>query len=347
MLDRDTNPLVLPGHTRDEIMSRIQATDEPLAAGVIGVGSMGQHHARVYSELPRTELVGVADADSTQARAVADEYGATVMERADLLAAADLVSIAVPTRHHVEVAQACIDAGVHLLVEKPFVEVHAEGMALARNAREAGLTLQIGHIERFNPAVQVLADIVPELDIVSIDMDRLGPPLDRDNQDNVILDLMIHDVDILLSLLGNSIQSLSAVARDDSHAVAQFQFTDGAIATVTASRRTQEKIRRLAVTAEACRVNVDLISQTVEIHRRSLPEYVESNGDIRYRHESVVERPMVENGEPLKAQLRAFVEAIEGGTEPLVTGEDALEVLEVIERIEALALGSTTEVLPT
>jgi predicted dehydrogenase len=317
---------------------------DAVAAGVIGVGSMGQHHARVYSELPETELLGVTDTDSHRAREVAAEHGTTAMTKADLLAEIDVVSIAVPTRYHADTVEECIDAGVDVLVEKPFVDDHDRGRMLADAARRAGVTLQVGHIERFNPAIQILEDIVPDLDIVSIDIDRLGPPLARQNEDNVILDLMIHDVDILLSLVEESIASLSAVARDDRHCTAQFEFDNGTVSTVTASRLTQEKVRTLSITAESCRVNVDMISQTVEIHRRSLPEYIESDGDIRYRHESVVERPMVENGEPLKAELRSFVAAARDGTEPVVTAEDALAVLEVVERIEGLALSPVTEV---
>jgi len=325
-------------------MSRNPPPEERLAAGVIGVGNMGQHHARVYSELPTTTLVGVTDTDGEQATEVAEEYGARTMSRSDLLEEADLVSVAVPTRYHAETVQECIENDVDVLVEKPFVDDREVGRELANDARAAGVTLQVGHIERFNPAVEVLADIVPDLDIVSVDIDRLGPPLDRDSEDSVVMDLMIHDVDILLSLIDEPIETLSAVARDDQHATAQFQFEGGAVATVTASRRTQQKVRQLSITAETCRVNVDFTSQNVEIHRRSVPEFVESNGDIRYRHESVVERPMVQNGEPLKSQLAAFVDAAATGEEPVVTAEDALDVLEVIERIESLAVAPIAEV---
>lgn len=318
--------------------------DTPLSAGVIGVGSMGQHHARVYSELPGTSLVGVTDVDPEQALAIASEHGARPMDRDELLTEVDIVSVAVPTQYHVEVVRDCIDAGVDVLVEKPFVADCTQGRQLAEDARAAGIVLQVGHIERFNPAIQVLRDIVPDLDLVAVDIDRLGPPLDRETDDNVVRDLMIHDVDILLSLVDEPISTLSAIARDERHATAQFEFSDETIATLTASRLAQEKVRELSVTAETCRVNVDFIAQSVEIHRRSFPEYVQSNGDIRYRHESIVERPLVENGEPLKAQLASFVEAVETGTDPLVTAEDALEVLEVIERIEDLVFPAVQEV---
>ncbi len=328
-------------------MTETGRTSETVSAGVIGVGSMGRHHARVYSELTDVDLVGVSDVDDAQASRVAAEFGTEVKSRRALLADADAVSVAVPTQHHYETVKECIDRGVHVLVEKPFVDDIDRGRQLARLADEAGLTLQVGHVERFNPATRVLADIVPDLDVVAIDVERLGPPLDRDNDDSVVMDLMVHDIDILLSLIDSDVESVSTAARDDRHVTVQFRFDDDSVAGLTASRLTQQKVRRLSVTAMSCRVNVDFISQTVEIHRRSLPEYVESDGDIRYRHESVVERPMVENGEPLKHELRSFVDAIVEGTEPLVTADDALRVIDWAEHIERKALGSMSEVTTT
>ncbi|QLD87128.1 Gfo/Idh/MocA family oxidoreductase [Natronomonas halophila] len=319
-------------------MTETNTSTQRLDAGVIGVGSMGQNHARVYSELRDANLVGVTDVDADQAATVAAEYGTQSMSRSELLDSVDVVSVAVPTPYHYETTLECIERGIDVLVEKPFVDDLDKGRDLAERAEAAGVTLQVGHIERFNPATRVLADIVPDLDVVAIDIDRLGPPLNRDNEDSVIMDLMVHDIDILLSLVDSEIESVSAAARDERHATVQFRFENESVAALTASRLTQEKVRKLSVTAISCRVNVDFISQTVEIHRRSLPEYIESDGDIRYRHESVVERPIVENGEPLKAELEAFIEAAREGTEPLVTAEDAIRVLEIATDIEEMAL---------
>jgi predicted dehydrogenase len=319
-------------------MTETNTSTQRLDAGVIGVGSMGQNHARVYSELRDANLVGVTDVNTDQAATVAAEYGTQSMSRSELLDAVDVVSVAVPTPYHYETTLECIERDIDVLVEKPFVDDLDKGRELAERAEAAGVTLQVGHIERFNPATRVLADIVPDLDIVAVDIDRLGPPLNRDNEDSVIMDLMVHDIDILLSLVDSDIESISAAARDERHATVQFRFENESVAALTASRLTQEKIRKLSVTAISCRVNVDFISQTVEIHRRSLPEYIESDGDIRYRHESVVERPIVENGEPLKAELESFIEAAREGTEPLVTAADAIRVLEIATQIEEMAL---------
>lgn len=313
------------------------SVDGQLDAGVIGVGTMGQHHARVYSELSGVTLAGVSDVDRRRVHSVAAEHGTRPMSRDELLESVDVASVAVPTSEHADTATACIEHDVDVLVEKPFVSDLQQGRKIAALAREREVTLQVGHIERFNPAVRVLADIVPDLDVVAVDIQRLGPPLERELSDSVVYDLMVHDIDLLLSLVDSEIESLSAVGADPRHVSSQIRFEDGTVGELTASRLTQQKVRTLAITAMECRITVDFISQSVEIHRQSLPAYIEHGGDVRYRHESVVERPMVESGEPLKLELEAFVEAAREDTEPLVTAEDAIRVLEVAGRIEEQA----------
>ena len=313
-------------------------TESTLAAGVVGVGAMGRHHARVYDELHGVDLVGVTDTDREQALEVAAAYDTEVRSRTQLFEAVDLVSVAVPTRYHYEVSREAIAAGVHVLVEKPFVSDIEQGRELVALAREHGMLIQVGHVERFNPAVRAVSDIVTDLDIIAVDVRRLGPPVDRDTKDDVILDLMIHDIDILGHLVASDIESISAAsARNHDHVTAQLRFADGIVGNLTASRVTQEKVRDLAITAEDCRVSVDYERQSVEIHRHSLPEYYDSDGDLRYRHESIVERPTVENGEPLKAELSAFVNAVRAGEQPPISGEDALNVLEVAQRVSERA----------
>jgi predicted dehydrogenase len=305
---------------------------------------MGRQHARVYSELPGIEPVGVHDERVECAREVADAYETEAMSLPDLLHAADAVSVAVPTQFHYEVVKECLERDVNVLVEKPFVTDRERGEELATLARQRGLVLQVGHIERFNPATRVLQDIVPDLEAIAFDVNRLGPPIDREIDDSVVLDLMVHDLDILLSLVDAPIEHVSAAAHGEQYVTAHIVFEDGTVASLTASRRTRQKIRELSVTADSCRVNVNFIEQAVNIHRESFPEYVESNGDIRYRHESVVEQPMVENGEPLKAELESFVSAVREGRPADVTPEDALRVQSLAERIERLALQQAHEV---
>ncbi|WP_135829683.1 Gfo/Idh/MocA family protein [Halorussus halobius] len=306
-------------------------------AGVIGVGSMGQHHARVYNELPEANLVGVYDVDDEQARKVAEKNGTKARELDELLDRADVVSIAVPTAYHYEMAEQAIGQGVDVLVEKPFVDDRDKGEELLAMADRNDVIVQVGHIERFNPAVMALRDIVPDLDIISVDARRLGPPIERHLGDTVVRDLMIHDIDILLWLIDGRVSSVAAFDTDEAYTTANFEFADGTVGSLTASRVTQRKVRELTITAHSCQIAVDYIDQTVEIYRHSLPEYIEENGDIRYRHESIVERPMVENAEPLKSELLAFVEAARTGSTPVVSGEDGLRAVEYVDEIEQLA----------
>lgn len=314
-------------------------------AAVIGVGKMGRHHARVYSELPDVNLVGVYDVDDDQAREVANDHGSRAMNMEALVHAADVASIAVPTQFHADMAEKCIDHGVDVLVEKPFVDDPEVGRDLLDRANQKGVTMQVGHVERFNPAIRTLADIVADLDVIAIDTQRLGPPPEgRQVDESAVLDLMIHDIDVVLAMLGEEPDEITAHGiKNNQYATADLEFDDGIIASLTASRVTQQRVRKLSITAEDCRVNVDYIDRSVEIHRHSLPEYIEDNGDVRYRHESIVERPTVQTGEPLKNELEAFVTAATTDADPVVSGEDGLRVLEVARKIDDIAGEDRTE----
>ncbi|MFW6321264.1 MAG: Gfo/Idh/MocA family oxidoreductase, partial [Halohasta sp.] len=306
--------------------------------GVIGVGSMGQHHARVYHELPTVDLVGISDIDADQAAETAEQYGTAAMSVESLLGTADAVSIVVPTAYHFETAMEAIDAGVDLLIEKPITEDPAAGRELQDAAEDAGVVLQVGHVERFNPAVRTLSEIATDLDVIAFDSQRLGPPTAREIDDGVALDLMIHDADVLLSLVDAPVADVKAAeTAGDQYVAAIVEFENGVVATMTASRVTQQKVRTLSVTADECRVTVDYMAQSVRINRHSLPEYIESNGDVRYRHENIVERPTVENGEPLKKELAAFVETAQTGDEPVVSAADGIRALELVQRVESTA----------
>ncbi|WP_135303641.1 Gfo/Idh/MocA family protein [Haloarcula amylovorans] len=317
-------------------------TTTPTPVGVIGVGSMGRNHARVYRELPTTELVGVYDADEENARAVAEEYDTRYRSLDDLLSAVEAVSIAVPTQYHFDTARECIDAGVDVLVEKPFVSDAEEGERLIEFADERNVNIQVGHVERFNPAVSTLLDLVEDLDIIAVDAHRLGPPLDREIDESAVMDLMIHDIDILLALVDDEVDAVDAVGnRNARYASANLAFESGVVGQLTASRVTQEKVRKLTISAETCRVTVDYIDQTLEVTRGSAPEYIREDGEFTHRHESFVEQLSVENREPLKHELDAFVESVRTGTEPPVTGEDGLRALELVKEIDELSKDST------
>jgi predicted dehydrogenase len=310
---------------------------EPLSVGVVGVGAMGRHHARVYTELPTASLCGISDVDERQAMQVAEEYGCRSYPLEELLTVVDAVSIAVPTKHHFAVAKQCLEAGVHVLIEKPFVATPAEGRELIRLAEAASVTLQVGHIERFNPAVLALADIVSDLDVISVRADRLGPPPEREVGEDAILDLMIHDIDIVLSLFEGDPRIVSCIgARENTFATATLQFPSSVIATLTASRVTQMKSRSLEITTDECFIDVDYIANSLELHKHAFPTFNARGSGVGQRIESVVERPMLSGEEPLRAELRAFIDAVRDGTTPKVTGEDGLRALELSLEIEEL-----------
>ncbi|MFC4437939.1 MULTISPECIES: Gfo/Idh/MocA family protein [Natrialbaceae] len=311
------------------------AGERSLDVGVIGVGSMGQHHARVYDELAAANLIGVFDVDAERASAVAGRHGTTAASLETLLERVDAVSVAVPTVHHYEVVTTCLEMGVPTLVEKPVVDDPETGRKLRAKAAAADVPVQVGHVERFNPAVETLETILDDLSIIGVTARRLGPPPDRRIDDSAIVDLMVHDIDIVLALLGEEpVAVMSCGVADDRHASALLEFSD-TMASLTASRLTQRKVRTLEVTAEECLVEVDYIDQSIEIHRRSVPEYVENGGDIRFRHESLVERPHVPNDEPLRNELESFLETVRTDGTPKVTVDDGLAALQIARQIEA------------
>jgi len=310
-------------------------TEKTVQVGVIGVGSMGQHHARVYNEIEGTSLVGIADADIDRATEIAAEYDTRALPLDELLELADAVSIAVPTQHHYETAMQCIDRGTHILIEKPIALTESEGEALIEAAANNGVTIQVGHIERFNPAVSALRNIVDTDDIVALRAERLGPPPKRTIQDNAVIDLMIHDVDIFLSLLDEEPSVVQSVGTNDNKYVsATLQFDSGAVGTLISSRLTQRKVRKLKITTTENFIEVDYIDQSIDIHRRSAPEFVQRDSGMQYRHESVIERPQVENREPLKSELTEFVDSVRTGSKPRVSGVDGLRAFQLVTEID-------------
>lgn len=313
--------------------------------GVIGVGKMGRNHARVYHELPGANLVGVTDEDDERATRVADEYGTSVRSRQSLLEAADAVSIAVPTRFHYSVADAAVAAGVHVLVEKPFVAEPENGRKLIDHADRNDVVVQVGHVERFNPAVRTLRSLIDDYEVIAITARRLGPPVDRQLTDGAVFDLMIHDLDVVRSLMDADVASIKAQrSTSNPYVSAAIAFENDVLGTFTASRVTQKKIRTLSITARECHIQLDYIDQSVTIHRQSLPEYVETNGDVQFRHRNVVERPTVDSGEPLQNQLQSFLQAVTEGNQPAVTGRDGLWAIEVARQVNESA--STQEESP-
>ncbi|WP_058992971.1 Gfo/Idh/MocA family protein [Haloarcula sp. CBA1127] len=312
--------------------------DETLDVGVIGVGAMGRHHARVYNELSGATLIGVADANADRARQIADENGVRACDSAELCRQADAVSIAVPTRYHAEVARQCIEAGTGMLIEKPFVTETTTGRDLIEGADAAGVTLQVGHIERFNPVAEVLEEVLADIDVISVSAKRLGPSVDRTVEDSAVTDLMIHDIDLVCHLLPSSVSDIQVSgAAQGRYATATLEFASGVICSLTASRVTEKKIRQFKITADSCYVTADFIDQSLEVHRQSVPEYVATDNEVRYRHESIVEKPAVRAGEPLKRELESFLNAVQTNSQPRVNGEAGIRAVELAQTIDRKA----------
>ncbi|WP_336036850.1 Gfo/Idh/MocA family oxidoreductase [Halobacterium yunchengense] len=310
-------------------------SERPVRAGVVGVGSMGWNHARVYDALPGVELVGVADADESRAESVASSLGAAAVTADALFERADAVTVAVPTQYHYDLARRALEAGVGVLVEKPFVEEPAQGRDLVQRADRNDATLQVGHVERFNPVVEALERVVEDLEVIAAHAERLTPPPDRDIDDTATMDLMIHDIDLARSLVDGEVASCGAFGTAEGrYAVGTLQFDTGVVCNLTASRVTREDVRRVTVTAETCRVKADLLEGTVEVHRDGAAEYAGEVGDVECRREDLVERVTVADADPLERELGAFTDAVRSGDAPPVTGEDGLRVLELARELE-------------
>jgi predicted dehydrogenase len=300
--------------------------------GVVGVGYLGQHHARVYSELPGVELVGVVDINRERAREVARRYSTTpFFDYRDLFGKVDAVSIVVPTVLHRDIAAHFIEEGINILIEKPVTTTLEEAKELMEMAARKNVILQVGHIERFNSAVMELAKIVDNP--IFIECCRMGPYVNRNTDVGVVLDLMIHDIDIVMSIVKSNVVKISAsgrsvFSRQEDIANAQLVFQNGCIANLTASRVTRKKIRRMEITQVDSFISIDYLEQELAVYKKTsspLPQLL-------------IEKPVMQKGEPLRLELEHFIHCVRNGEKPLVgleEGKNALEVaLRILEEIQ-------------
>ncbi|MCP9455025.1 MAG: Gfo/Idh/MocA family oxidoreductase [Nitrospira sp.] len=302
-----------------------------LRAGVIGVGHLGQHHARLYATLPDVTLVGVVDQNRERAELIASRYGATVFERvADLLPLVDVVSVAVPTLAHYSVARACLEAGKHVLVEKPLAAQLAEAEELVELARLRGCVLQVGHSERFNPIMQMMRPHIRQP--AFIEGHRIGPYSERGTDVDVVLDLMIHDLDLVLSFQPGSVEEIRAagvpvLSPTIDIANARIQFRSGCVANLTASRVSLAKMRRLRVFQRDSYVSVDFQARQGIVGRRT----VKAGNPVGL----TIEEYKGSEEEPLKVQLESFVRSVRTGTPPAVSGEEGVAAVALAHQILA------------
>jgi len=307
-------------------------------AGVIGVGHMGQYHAGAYMELPYVDLVGVADVDERKLDTVTQRYEVKgFKDFHDLLPLVDVVTVAVPTQLHTPIGKEVLEAGVHVLMEKPIARTMEEAVALTELAREKGLTLHLGHVERFNGAVQELMKIVTNP--LLVESRRLGPFVKRVADDGVVLDLMIHDIDIVLRLVNSGVKGINAsgtsvYTNKGDAAVVTLWFENGCVASITASRLTQNKIRTMAVSEKDFYVFLNFTEQDLHIHREAFSEAIRTPKELRYRQSSLIEQVFVHKENPLKQELAHFIEAALGEDGPSVPTQLDLESLRIALTVE-------------
>ena len=313
------------------------------ATGVIGVGHLGRLHARVYSEIENCTLAGVFDTDRGAAERVAEATGSRVFDSDEaLLDEVDAVSVAVPTGSHRDVALKAIERGVHVLVEKPIAAAIDEAREMVDAARKRDVVLAVGHIERMNPAVRAALNVLK--DPRFIEVHRLGVFVPRGTDVAVILDLMIHDIDLILSTVRSPVSRIDAVgipvlSPSVDIANARLTFENGCVANVTASRVSREKVRKIRFFQPDAYVTVDTLSPRAQMFRRKdvSPETLLriATGEVAGGLEDIVDHVdlPLEDREPLRLELESFLSAAAAGTRPDVSGDDGLRALEVAMEI--------------
>lgn len=298
---------------------------------VIGVGHMGKNHARVYSEIKNAELVGVYDTDRDVCRRVAQQHRVRAFDSLqDAIENVEALSIVTPTSVHFDVSLQCLNAKKHLLVEKPFTSSTQQAKQLVDLAQKNGIVLQVGHVERFNPTLAALEDRLTHPRF--IEAHRLSPYPGRSTDIGVVMDMMIHDLEIILHLVKAPIQSLDAVgvpvlSKSEDIANARIRFENGCIANVTTSRISPEKMRKIRVFQDDAYLSLDYQKQAGEIYRK--------NG-----HQITRENIPVIKDEPLKKQLESFLDCVQTKSTPKVSGAHASEALKlaakIVEEIEKM-----------
>ncbi|HOW27228.1 MAG TPA: Gfo/Idh/MocA family oxidoreductase [Elusimicrobiota bacterium] len=304
---------------------------ERIRIGLMGVGHLGQHHARLLASIPHARLVGITDLDFDRAKKFADQYHTTAFKSADEFPS-DIQALAIvtPTPTHYQIARAGLQKGLHCFVEKPLTIKVTEAEELISLAQQKNLVLQVGHVERFNPGVVEMAKHVQ--DPVFIETNRLGPYDPRVSHVGVVLDLMIHDIDIVLSLVKDKVvrvEALGAKLLSDHEDIAKvtLHFSRGCRADLVASRASIKRYRKIRVFQPNAYLSLDYSEKSLKIFKKKKPR-VESMLDVS------ISRPRVAKHEPLDAELRHFIQCVREGKTPLVSGEHGRDALEIVLEIQ-------------
>jgi predicted dehydrogenase len=302
--------------------------DGLLRVGVVGVGVMGSNHARVFADMPGVSLTGIADPDRKQRDSVTQALGCAGFDTVETLLdhGVDAVTIAAPTHLHRPIALTCISRGVHVLVEKPIASSVEEGHQIIAAAKRAGVTLMVGHVERFNPAVEAIKNAIRGEDILSIAITRVGPFPPRMSNVGVVIDLAVHDIDLIRWFTDSDIvdvqpQLSSAVAEREDIALLQFRTASGVLAHINTNWLTPFKARNVTIATRGKYITGDLLTRQVTECFGFQPD-----GSYSMRHLSVG------HAEPLRAELMAFIHAVAGRQPPAVTGEEGVASLEIAIR---------------
>ncbi len=300
--------------------------------GVIGTGTMGKNHVRVYSELKEIEEVYAFDVDRSKVKSLKD-YGVIVCESIEeLLHKVEAASICVPTKYHLEVAKSAIEKGVHSLIEKPITLTTKEGEELVHLLENNGLIVGVGHIERFNPIVEEIKKIIKNP--LYVEIKRHNPASARITDSTIVEDLMIHDIDIVFNVLYKSVNEdyelYSAGNNDLCQALIKF---GASVVSVSASRKASKKIRAIYIEEEKFTIEGDFMNQEIYVYRKPGRYGIE---DERYTQENIIEKVLVNKVEPLKEELKSFIACVKKGEEFKITPVQALNNLRICEEIRRL-----------
>jgi predicted dehydrogenase len=298
-----------------------------IRVGVVGVGYLGKFHAKIYSNMEGVDLVGVVDSNTQTAENIAAEYGCQAYtDSAQLLDKVDAVSIVVPTVYHLDIATPFLNAGIHMLMEKPLAPSYEESLQLVELAEKSKVVFQVGHLERFNAGVMALANRVKNPRF--IEAHRLSPFVARATDVDVVTDLMIHDIDIILSLVNSDIEQINAsgtpvITNHIDIANVRLGFKNGAVANVTASRVSNKRYRRIRIFEQNHYYGLNYDDQQLEI--ASATPSPDNQGWPEITNETINLEPCL----PLDAELAAFIQCIRDRSQPLVTGRVGLEAVRV------------------
>jgi predicted dehydrogenase len=312
-----------------------------LKVGIFGVGHLGKFHLNNWKQIPEVELIGFFDPNNDNAKAVEAEYGLKrYMDEAALIQASDIIDVVTPTHLHFPVCEMAIKMGKHVFVEKPMANTIEEGKAIMEMVKESGVKLQVGHVERFNPAFTALKDI--SLNPSFIEVHRLAQFNPRGTEVSVILDLMIHDIDIILSIVKSGVKNISAsgvAVLTDTPDIAnvRIEFNNGCVANLTSSRISMKKMRKIRLFQKDAYIGIDFLEKNTEIIQLKKPEDAEAFSFDIETHQGTktitITNPVVEDGNAILAELNSFVHTIQHDEPTVVSEIDGFLAMEVAHQI--------------